>query len=137
MNFSEHKLSLEIRPDMAELGRLTQVLDEFWQAHSLDEDKQADLNIAVEEIVSNVIRHAGTALPIRVHVGLSAGRVSVEVQDSGCAFDPLAHPLPDPGASLEQRRAGGLGILMVTKMMDEVRYQRVEDRNSFTMILSR
>ena len=137
MNFTEHTLSLEIRPDMAGLATALERLDQFWQNSLLAEDAQADLNIAVEEIVSNVIRHADSTTPIALTVTLDEDRIRVEVQDSGSAFDPLTHPMPDPNSPLEQRRAGGLGIFMVTKMMDEVRYERREGRNCLTMVRNR
>jgi anti-sigma regulatory factor (Ser/Thr protein kinase) len=118
---------------MAELGRALERLDEFWQTHQIDEDQQADLNIAVEEILSNVIRHSGATEPIALIVDVDDAQVRIEIQDSGRPFDPLAHPMPDPNAPLEQRRAGGLGIFMVVKMMNEVSYQRRNGRNCFSM----
>src|SRR5258705_1401501 len=110
---------------MSELSRVTATLDEFWQTLALHPDLQADLNIAVEEILSNVIRHGCSGdRPITMCVAVSGEQVRIEIRDSGIPFNPLSHPLPDPKAPLEQRRPGGLGILMVVTMMDQVSYER-------------
>src|SRR5712671_115874 len=119
---------------MSELPRVTALLDEFWLTLDLHPDLQADLNIAVEEILSNVIRHGCSGdQSITMCVAANGEQVRIEIQDSGVEFNPLTHPLPDPKAPLEQRRPGGLGILMVVKMMDQVSYERRENRNCCTM----
>lgn len=130
----EPALSLAIPPRMEELEGAIMALEEFWQLQRLDQKTQADLNIAVEEILTNVIRHAGTSQPISLQVDVQDGRARICIEDDGRAFDPLQHPLPDPNAPLEQRRAGGLGILMVRRMMDEVTYVRRQDRNRLTLV---
>jgi serine/threonine-protein kinase RsbW len=119
---------------MPELAQALESIDGFWQNRQLDEDQQADLNIAIEEILSNVVRHSGSTDPIVLKVTLAYRQVRIDIEDSGQPFDPLSHPMPDPNAPLEQRRAGGLGIFMVVKMMDEVRYERREGLNCFTMV---
>lgn len=119
---------------MAALALALERVDEFWQAHQLDEYQQADLNIAIEEILSNVIRHSGSTTPVALDITLDPARAYIEIRDSGAPFDPLSHPMPDPNAPLDQRRAGGLGIFMVMNMMNEVRYERRDKGNCFTMI---
>lgn len=50
-------------------------------------------------------------------------QVTLQFLDSGKPFDPLAKPDADTGLSAEEREIGGLGILMVKKSMDQVRYE--------------
>jgi len=123
---------------LGDLARATESLDSFWLNHDLDEDVQADLNIAIEEIVSNVIRHGEAGdQPIVLIIAVDPGEVHVEVRDAGQPFNPLAHAMPDPGAPLAERRGGGLGIFMVTQMMDHISYEREGQRNCFRMTRSR
>jgi serine/threonine-protein kinase RsbW len=134
----KHTTSLVIRNDLTELATVTRLLDEFWRMHGLAAEVQADLNIAIEEIVSNAIRHGDCGdEPIRLRVTVKPDDIQTEIEDSGIAFNPLRHPLPDPAAPLSQRQPGGLGILMVVKLMDEASYEYREGRNCFTMIRSR
>ncbi len=59
----------------------------------------------------------------------------VEVEDRGFPFNPLSVQAPDLSSSLEQRRPEGLGVLLIRKMADEVRYRREADRNILTLIM--
>ena len=96
------------------------------------------IDVALEEIFVNVANYAyapgkGTA---RIEVETSTddgGSVTITVTDSGTRFDPLARPDPDITLPAEEREIGGLGIYMVKKSMDEVRYEYRDGHNRFTM----
>jgi anti-sigma regulatory factor (Ser/Thr protein kinase) len=38
-------------------------------------------------------------------------------------------PTPEINIPLEERKIGGLGIFLVRKMMDKVKYERVKNKN--------
>ena len=57
----------------------------------------------------------------------------VDGLDHGIAFDPTLRKDPDITLSAEDRPIGGLGIFLIKKIMDEVSYQRVDERNVFIM----
>ena len=57
----------------------------------------------------------------------------IEFRDKGIPFDPLAKADPDVTLSAEKRQIGGLGIYMVKKSMDEVRYRRENGENILTI----
>jgi serine/threonine-protein kinase RsbW len=59
--------------------------------------------------------------------------VTLTVEDDGPPFDPLSLPAPDLSASLDGRPVGGLGVFLVRKVMDAVRYQRREASNLLTL----
>jgi serine/threonine-protein kinase RsbW len=91
---------------------------------------------ALDEVLSNVVRHgtlrAGSSIVVTATPG--AERVSVDVADPSAPFDPLSLPPPDTTSTLDERRAGGLGIALVRALTDEVRYERRDDWNHLTMI---
>ena len=63
--------------------------------------------------------------------------LTIEIVDDGRPFDPLTDaPKPDVNAELEDRNIGGLGIHLVRKMMDDVRYRREEGKNHLTLVTS-
>ena len=99
---------------------------------------QSAINVAMEEIFVNIAHYAytpkeGTA-DVEIVIDGAAKEVSVTFTDSGVAFDPLKKQDPDTSLAAEDRKIGGLGILMVKKMMDDVAYQRIDGKNVFTMI---
>ncbi|MEG2178346.1 MAG: ATP-binding protein, partial [Bacteroidales bacterium] len=53
--------------------------------------------------------------------------------DKGAAFDPTQMPEADISLTLEERPIGGLGIFLVRKIMGEVTYQRIDDKNQLEM----
>jgi serine/threonine-protein kinase RsbW len=84
--------------------------------------------IAADEVLSNALDYSG-ADSVAVSARARGGRVQVEVTDDGKAFDPTAMATPDTGLSIDERDVGGLGVHLVRKLMDDVRYQREGGRN--------
>jgi anti-sigma regulatory factor (Ser/Thr protein kinase) len=91
---------------------------------------------ALDDVLSNIVRHGGEAVPPDIVVTASAGPqgFEIDVADSAEPFNPLLAPQPDTTLPLDARRPGGLGIVLVRALSDEVRYERREGRNHLTMI---
>ena len=94
------------------------------------------MNLALDEVVTNVIRYAhddGRQHPIVVRLALEQGVLTAQVEDDGRAFNPLDAPVPDIGAGIDDRPIGGLGIHLVRSVMTSVEYRREDGRNVLTM----
>ena len=93
------------------------------------------LNIAADEIFSNICKYAYPSVPGDVNISVKTGTDGVRVTftDTGIPFDPLEMPDPDITQSAEERDFGGLGILMVKKLMDETMYSYEDGRNVLTV----
>lgn len=93
-------------------------------ATSLDASPDAvpDLVLAVDEAVSNIIRHGyvGRRGPVGIEIARDHARIVVRVTDDAPPFDPTAWPTPNIGLPLERRPAGGFGIHLVRTCVDEV-----------------
>ena len=96
------------------------------------------LRLAVEEVCTNLMRHAyrgGAPGPIEVSVSGGDGRIVVTITDFAPPFSPDEAPRPDLDASWEERRIGGLGWHLVKSVVDEVRYEaRAEAGNRLTLV---
>jgi anti-sigma regulatory factor (Ser/Thr protein kinase) len=95
------------------------------------------LQIAVEEIYVNIAHYAfktpkGMAT-IRVSVGGEPVQVTITFIDNGIPYDPLKKADPDTTLSAEERQIGGLGIFMVKKSMDDVKYVYSKGQNILTI----
>jgi len=55
------------------------------------------------------------------------------MSDTGVPFDPLAMETPDIKSELEKRQVGGLGIFLIRRMLDEVHYSRIGERNILSL----
>ena len=51
------------------------------------------------------------------------------ITDDGKAFNPLKKEHPDLDIALEDRPIGGLGIYFVHRLVDEIDYQRLDNKN--------
>jgi anti-sigma regulatory factor (Ser/Thr protein kinase) len=124
---------LVLASDIAELQRLLAHIAEFGKTHGLSAEATGALQLALEEVVTNVIVHGYRRLPgqtLRVRLTCENSIVTAEVEDSAPAFDPLARPQPEHvNHPVENRPIGGLGIHLVKKLMDTVEYRRNHDRN--------
>ena len=56
------------------------------------------------------------------------------LSDIGKEFDPTQAPDADVTLSAEERQIGGLGIFLFRQIMDEVKYQRIDGKNTLTLI---
>ena len=113
---------------------ITFVLDEA-RTQGMDAKKLNHLRLAAEELLVNIIRYAYPEQTGDIEVTvtpLAEGGIEVEIMDSGKPFDPLSLPEPDIQTPLEQRKIGGLGIFLVRRLMDSVRYERRGNQNVIT-----
>ena len=130
------QLEITLNNTLSELHRVHEALTKFAARHTLSPKVVYDLNLSLEEIITNVIAYGYTddrEHEIRVRLRARDGEVCVEVEDDGRPFDPLAQPEPDITKSIDQRTVGGLGIYLVRKLMDRVEYKRQGDKNLLIM----
>ncbi len=129
-NSEERVLTLD--SDIAELERLGQFLDEFCRLEGLSREICNQLQVALEELVINAIKHGGCEPKegaIQLSIRKDGTEVSIVLSDSGVGFNPLNVPEPDLTKSLLDRPVGGLGIHLVRNLIPSIRYERRGDRN--------
>jgi anti-sigma regulatory factor (Ser/Thr protein kinase) len=99
---------------------------------------QMQIDIAVEEIFVNIAHYAYTPATgdavVRVELQEDPRAVAITFEDSGVPYDPLAKEDPDVTLTAEERQIGGLGIFMVKKSMDEVKYRHEDGKNILTLV---
>ena len=99
------------------------------------------INLALEEAVSNVMLYAypdrtdGKVFVEFLEVPTEQGRQMIfTISDSGIPFDPTQKSEADITLSAEERAIGGLGIHLVRQLMDQIIYERIDDKNILTLI---
>ena len=121
--------ALMMRNDIEQIPTLS----EWIEGLGIPEELSMPINLALEEIVSNVMLYAYPHSSGRVLVEYTAPLIFT-ITDSGIPFDPTKQKEADITLSAEEREIGGLGIHLVRQIMDEVIYERVEDKNVLTLI---
>ncbi len=96
------------------------------------------VQLAVDEACSNVIEHAcegECGEEIEITCTAAEDRLTVMIRDHGEPFDPESAPAPDLDADLEDRPVGGLGVFLMKRLMDEIRYEVLgEAGNVLTLV---
>ena len=131
------ELNITFRNDISEISRLEGFIEQVAEQFSLPMDIVFNLNLALEEAVTNVVLYA---YPKEEHefIYLSASlkddnTLVFVLTDSGKEFDPTLEPDADIDLSAEKRRIGGLGIFLIRQIMNEVRYERIDNKNILTL----
>lgn len=121
-----------------QLEQVQRFVEEQVEQYECPDKVKFQLAVAVEEIFVNIAHYAyhpeqaGTAT-IRCCVGGDPLQVTIQFLDNGKPFNPLAKEDADITLSAEERRIGGLGILMVKKSMDAVDYTYENGSNILTI----
>jgi serine/threonine-protein kinase RsbW len=129
------KISFRIDNDLAELDTLLNQLQTLKQKWSLSRKTLAEINLVLDELITNTIKHGdGTQKhPIDITLTRTGQKMTIQIIDTGMPFDPTLCKLPDTTLPLDQRRCGGLGILLVSQFCDYWKYSRVKDKNILTL----
>jgi anti-sigma regulatory factor (Ser/Thr protein kinase) len=130
-------MSVTLVNDQSEVEKLSRLVEAFGEAEGLQPESIFSVNLALDEVVTNIIRYAHDddrqEHPIFVRLALEHGVLTAQVEDDGRAFNPLEAAVPDIDASIEERPIGGLGIHLVRSVMSSVEYRREDGRNVLTM----
>lgn len=98
----------------------------------LSRERLYRLELAVEEALVNICRYAygpgAGEVRISCHTA-DPGEFVVEIGDWGVPFNALASPDPDVEAGIEERKIGGLGLLLMKRSVDRIEYERTGEKN--------
>ena len=98
---------------------------------------EAQIDIAIDEIYSNIVSYGydgeSGEVVVRLETEIQPRVVVISFIDKGRPFNPLGLADPDVTLSAWERKIGGLGIYMVKKSMDDIRYEYREGKNILTI----
>ena len=129
-------LELSLVNDLREIGVAAEKIDAYCDAQGISAQIAYAVNLSIDEILTNTISY-GYDDDAEHRIGLTfrvdGETLVVTIVDDGRAFDSSTEREPDFDATLEERALGGLGLFLVQQMMDEMTYERSDDRNVITL----
>ena len=131
-----HKYSFELKNDLSELEALCKHLNKFGQLAGLSEACITDVNICLDELLTNIVSYGfedDLEHIIWFTMELDNQVLTLSIEDEGIPFNPLEKKAPEVPADLTDVRIGGLGIHIIRKLMDDIRYNRKQGKNKLTM----
>ncbi|MEM6561764.1 MAG: ATP-binding protein [Planctomycetota bacterium] len=133
MSDADHNhAELRIESDPQAIGGVRKQAESMATAAGFTDRAAGEIGLCINEALANVIRHAygnRPGMPIEIAIDVDTQRFQVVIRDWGSG------DLPDPDAAhvKDQFAPGGLGLLCMRKLMDEVRYQLQPDGMKLTM----
>jgi anti-sigma regulatory factor (Ser/Thr protein kinase) len=128
--------SITLPNDIAAVPQLTSFVNNVCSRLNIDGSTVMQMNLALEEAVVNVMNYAypkGTKGDVDIRALCDGAQMKFVLIDSGTPFDPTKHQTPDVQLSADERAIGGLGIFLVTQIMDNVSYERRNEKNILTL----
>jgi anti-sigma regulatory factor (Ser/Thr protein kinase) len=121
-----------LRNDLTEIERLAKTVAEFGKRNNLSGEVMYDVRLALEEVVSNIIRYGfeddyGHQISIQIH--LQGEILTLQIKDDGKPFNPLEVKSTNLEKPFDEREEGGMGVYIVRRLMDELKYKRAEGNN--------
>jgi len=130
-NYGTNELTIDAKVE--NLDSVLAFVDENLEKLDCSPKTQMQIDVAVEEIFVNIAHYAygdetGKAT-VRFEKASDPTAALITFIDSGTPYDPLQKADPDVTLSAEERQIGGLGIYMVKKSMDGMKYEYVNGKN--------
>lgn len=130
---NEFKLNVD-----AKLENLSQIADfvtESARKFDLDERSIFQLQLATDEVASNIILHGYTHYTGQIHLSCwrEDQKIKIRIEDRGEPFNPLLVDTPNLNTSLEERSPGGLGIHFLKTLTSSVDYEFKNGKNRLTI----
>ncbi len=132
-------LHIKLPARLENLGRWTEAVSGCARKQGFDQKKISKIELALEEALVNICKYSYPGEPSDAEVSCKQdnSRFIVEIIDSGVPFDMTSLPVPDVTSGIEQRKIGGLGIFLINKMVDVVKYRRKGNFNILELTIKR
>lgn len=125
-----------IENQVGELTAMAEKIKQLAREWELPQALAVNIDLVIEEALSNIIFYAftdNTKHKIHVSISLNQAVLTIKITDDGIAFNPLSEQQPDITLPAEQRPIGGLGIFLISQIMDKMHYARSKNQNILTL----
>ena len=110
------------------LPEIAQFTEDVFASHRIEPSLRPSVDLVLEELFTNMVKYGKGNQPVRITLRRCPGGVEGTLTDSGVdSFDVTQAPAPDTAAPLQERRAGGLGLHLVRKLVDAIEYEYLKD----------
>lgn len=128
---------LTVEATVDNLNKVTSFVEEALEESGCPMNAQMQINIAIDEIFSNISYYAYQPntgdVTVQLEISEEPAEVTITFIDQGIPYDPLSQEEPDTTLSADERKIGGLGIFMVKKSMDDLSYEYKDGKNILKM----
>ncbi|MCX6136058.1 MAG: ATP-binding protein [Ignavibacteriales bacterium] len=116
------KLSLNVPSKTEHLSEVRDFVSDAARRFGFADEEVSNIALAVDEACTNIIKHA-------YHFASDK-----DITNKGQHFEPDKVAMPDMKEYLSKYKRGGLGMLLMRKLMDKVEYRIQPSRNVVRMV---
>ena len=130
------KIAKILKNRLEELSRASHLLREVVAEHKIVSEDLFDCLVSVEEVLMNIITHGyrdDLEHEIDFKISLEEDLLTIQIIDDGISFNPINAPRPNIDQDIKDRSGNGLGIHLVKKLMDKIKYERIDNKNCLTI----
>jgi sigma-B regulation protein RsbU (phosphoserine phosphatase) len=133
----QHRMELKITNELKNIDVANDSFNEFAEAVDIGMRVSLKINMCFDDLLNNIISYAYSdegVHEIEIVAVLVNNKLTITITDDGMPFNPFAAEDPNITLDIEDRELGGLGIHLVKNVMDDVSYQRKQNKNIVTLI---
>ena len=124
---------ITVEAKIENIAPVTEFIDRELENAGSTVKARMQIDVAIDEIFGNIAQYAygpevGNAT-VQYDYDDAAGIAEITFIDSGKAYDPVEKPDPDVSLGVDERAVGGLGIFLVKKTMDDMKYEYKDGKN--------
>ena len=132
----QEKIKMIKKPAIIEnLQHFLQHALQFAEESGVDKADMLRIELAIEEAIVNIVNYSFPEKrgDIELNCECRNNTITFRIIDNGTEFNPLNQEDPDLTLPIEEREVGGLGIFLIKNTMDDVSYQRKDNKNILTL----
>ncbi len=136
----KHEIEITLSAVLGNLETFLSFIVTQAQKAKLSREKINKLELAAEEALVNIIKHAYPSNKKDNYIKIKCkdnNSFVLEIIDEGIPFNPLNIREPNLNFDIETRPIGGVGILLIKKMVDFVEYKRQDNNNLLRLIMQK
>ena len=102
-------------------------------------DSEIDINslvLAVDEVCANLMIHSHQCNPkkcIELFISIEDEEIIFEIRDTGNGFNYKEYKEPSIEEIIVEKKKGGLGLMLVRRIMDHIEYIENENSNIYRL----
>ena len=128
------KQTIAVQNKISDYSKLSDFLDEYLSSNNIVGDIINDLRLVLEETFVNIASYAfsdNQPHTVTIAFNHTADAISLTFTDAGMAFNPIT----DCNKNIENENLceGGMGIHLIMSLTDSQEYNRIGQRNVFTV----
>jgi serine/threonine-protein kinase RsbW len=127
------KFNISVPSEKSNLQRIRAFIIDVLREQHLSEVEVHSMVLAVDEVCANLIIHSNNGLlnhSIDVEINIKVeGKIVFDIIDKGSGFDLRKYPEPDINEIIRQKKKGGVGLMLVKRIMDDIDFITKEDYN--------